>query len=488
MHRVTARCCFLLVATFCVLSASSIVAAADDLEALRAKAEKGDVKAQTILGEKYYFGIGVPKDLREAAKWFWIAADQGHANAQFNLGVAYRLGKGVPKDLREGAKWYREAADQGDADAQNSLGVAYGTGEGVPKDPREAVNWYRKAADQGNVIAQFNLGNAYDSGKGVPKDPREAVNWYRKAADQGVAAAQNSLGVAYGTGEGVPKDSVTAYAWFNLAAAQGDEDATKNRAIVARQMTRNQIAEAQRLSRQLATRIANRKGQPRAPDKARPAPAAKLAVTGTGFFVTDDGYFVSNAHVVIGASRVQVVTKKGTVSARIVYMDTINDLALLKVKGTFKALPVISSRRLREGSKVFTFGHPNPSIQGLDPVYTSGDISKLSGFKDDPRTFQISVPVQPGNSGGALIDEDGNVVGVVVARLNALKLLATTGNLPQNVNYAVKSTRLLSLLEEHIPKASEKLKESHPRKSRDLAKVRDEVKQATVLILVERGR
>ena len=235
-------------------------------------------------------------------------------------------------------------------------------------------------------------------------------------------------------------------------------------------------------------RIANRKGQPRAPDKARPAPAAKLAVTGTGFFVTDDGYFVTNAHVVEDASRVQVMTKKGTLPARVVHRDTINDLALLKVKGSFKALPVISSRRLREGSKVFTFGHPNPSIQGLDPVYTSGDISKLSGFKDDPRTFQISVPVQPGNSGGALIDEHGNVVGVVVARLNALKLLATTGNLPQNVNYAVKSTRLLSLLEEHIPKASEKLKESHPRKSRDLAKVRDEVKRATVLILVQRGK
>jgi len=93
-------------------------------------------------------------------------------------------------------------------------------------------------------------------------------------------------------------------------------------------------------------RIANRKGQPRAPDKARPAPAAKLASTGTGFFVTDDGYFVTNAHVVDGASRVQVMTKKGTLPARVVHRGTINDLALLKVKGTFKAIPVISSRRL----------------------------------------------------------------------------------------------------------------------------------------------
>mgnify|MGYP002526885422 CR=1 FL=1 len=64
-------------------------------------------------------------------------------------------------------------------------------------------------------------------------------------------------------------------------------------------------------------------------------------------------------------------TKKGTWPERVVNRDTINDLARLKVKGSFKALPVISSRRLREGSKVFTFGHPNPSIQGLDPVYTS---------------------------------------------------------------------------------------------------------------------
>ena len=104
MHRVTARCCFLLVAAFCALSVSSAVAD-DYLAALREKAEKGE--AQTILGEKYFFGIGVPKDLREAAKWFWIAADQGYAKAQFNLGVAYNFGRGVPKDLREAAKWYR---------------------------------------------------------------------------------------------------------------------------------------------------------------------------------------------------------------------------------------------------------------------------------------------------------------------------------------------------------------------------------------------
>jgi S1-C subfamily serine protease len=202
-------------------------------------------------------------------------------------------------------------------------------------------------------------------------------------------------------------------------------------------------------------------------------------------FVTDDGYIATNAHVVDEATRIDVKTTKGTLQAKVVHVDKDNDLALLKVSGEFQSLPVVSSRRLSEGSKVFTFGFPNPDIQGVEPVYTSGDISKLSGIADNPRTLQISVPIQPGNSGGPLVDEFGNVVGVVVARLNALKLLEKTGSLPQNVNYAVKSTRLLTLLEEHIPDAAKRLRKGYSRKARDPALIRSRVNQATVLILVE---
>jgi hypothetical protein len=94
-----------------------------------------------------------------------------------------------------------------------------------------------------------------------------------------------------------------------------------------------------------------------------------------------------------------------------------------------------------------TIGFPNPEVQGLAPKFTQGTISALSGFSDSPNTLQISVPVQPGNSGGALVDMSGRVVGVVVGRLNAVTMARETGALSENVNYAVKGTHLLAFLE-----------------------------------------
>ena len=106
----------------------------------------------------------------------------------------------------------------------------------------------------------------------------------------------------------------------------------------------------------------------------------------------------------------------------------------------------------------------------------------MSGAADDPRYFQISVPVQPGNSGGALVDAHGNVVGIVAAKLNAASALATSGQLPENVNYAVKSSLLLSFLES-VPEVSARLKApiTADRKFDDVVK---SAQGAAVLVLV----
>jgi TPR repeat protein len=149
----------------------------------------------------------------------------------------------------------RAGADKGDAKAQYELGRAFFSGAlGVAKDEAEAVKWFRKAAEQNVADAQFSLGVCYANGQGVTKDDAEAVKWFRKAAEQNLADAQYNLGVCYDSGEGVAKDQVEAYKWWLLAAGQGNDDAKHNMTIVENKMTREQIAEGQRLARDFKPR------------------------------------------------------------------------------------------------------------------------------------------------------------------------------------------------------------------------------------------
>jgi uncharacterized protein len=115
---------------------------------------------------------------------------------------------------------------------------------------KEDIGRIRALAEQGDATAQLNLGVRYDFGEGVPEDDAEAVKWYRKAAEQGDAKAQFNLGFRYANGEGVPEDDVTAYMWVNLASAQGNEESKRLKDLITTRMTREQIAEAQRMSRE----------------------------------------------------------------------------------------------------------------------------------------------------------------------------------------------------------------------------------------------
>ena len=149
----------------------------------------------------------------------------------------------------------RAGADKGDAKARYELGRAFFSGAlGVAKDEAEAVKWFRKAAEQNLAGAQFSLGVCYAIGQGVTKDDAEAVKWFRKAAEQNLADAQYILGACYDNGEGVAKDEIEAYKWWLLAAGHGNDDAKYNMTIVENKMTREQIAEGQRLARDFKPR------------------------------------------------------------------------------------------------------------------------------------------------------------------------------------------------------------------------------------------
>ncbi len=415
-------------------------------------AEQGFSLAQNGLGLLYSIGEGVPQDYKEAAKWFTKAAEQGYAEAQYSMGFRCYLGEGVPQDCKEAIKWYTKAAEQGHAEAQHNLGLMYKNGLGVPQDYREAVKWYTKAAKQGDALAQSGLGVMYYDGTGVPQDYKEAIKWYTKAAEQGDADAQVNLGGMYYGGKGVPEDYVQAYKWWNLAAAQGDEDAGKKREILRESMSASQIAEAQRLSSEFRP-----KSQESSSQDTKISAATEVKSSGTGFFITADGYFLTAHHVVEDAVKVQVLTSSGQHTARIVSVDTANDVALLKVDVTgVDALEMKASRSVKTGQDVFTLGFPNIEFQGTEAKYTQGSISSLSGFWNDPRLFQISVAIQPGNSGGPLLDSDGRVVGIVTSKLDEIAVAQQTGSLTQNVNYSLKSSFAMSFLEA-IPELEGKL-------------------------------
>jgi TPR repeat protein len=135
-------------------------------------------------------------------------------------------------------------------DAEQLLGLMYYMGRGVARDYRRAFFWSQKAAAAGKADAQYLIGAMYYTGNAVPLDQRQAVWWFHKAAEQGHADAQHALGLMYRYHvAGVPQDLVIAYMLWNLAAAGGNASAPAQRTSVARQMTDEQVAEAQLLSR-----------------------------------------------------------------------------------------------------------------------------------------------------------------------------------------------------------------------------------------------
>jgi V8-like Glu-specific endopeptidase len=178
------------------------------------------------------------------------------------------------------------------------------------------------------------------------------------------------------------------------------------------------------------------------------ANASAESSSGTGFFVSQDGYIVTNYHVISDSKAIKVKVKSGDIfDATIVRVDKSNDLAILKIRGNdYKPLNVQPSTNIKRGQQVYAIGFPQINIQGIEPKITDGVISSLSGISDEPTNYQISNPIQPGNSGGPLFTQEGHVIGVVVSTINALAVAKATGSIPQNINFAVKSNYLIELL------------------------------------------
>ena len=149
------------------------------------------------------------------------------------------------RDYAGAFKEFASVAALGNEDAQLILGKMYMIGQGVEKDSDQAIKWYKAAADQGNADAQFFLGAMYLLPQ---RDIPEGLKWLKLSADQGMQDAQFLLGMAYLKGQNFTHDPVQAYMWLELAAAQGGEFYQSQRNEAGRQMTPDQIAQANALA------------------------------------------------------------------------------------------------------------------------------------------------------------------------------------------------------------------------------------------------
>lgn len=167
--------------------------------------------------------------------------------------------------------------------------------------------------------------------------------------------------------------------------------------------------------------------------------------SGTGFFINNQGYFVSNNHVVDICYEVKTKNQGIIYQANIISVDQVNDLAIGKInisKNTH--IPLSNGAKL--GEDVLVAGYPLSRLLGESIKVTRGIISSLSGMRNDYGIFQMDAAVQAGNSGGPIINNLGELVGVTVSKANAEVFLEQTGSLPENINYGIKSETLETFL------------------------------------------
>jgi S1-C subfamily serine protease len=175
----------------------------------------------------------------------------------------------------------------------------------------------------------------------------------------------------------------------------------------------------------------------------------EITASASGFLITTDGYIATNAHVIANAKKIEVCfstnEKSTTYSAVVSLKDIANDIAIIKIEDKnfqrFGSIPYIISEKPEVGEEVFTIGYPMNSVMGNNYKVTNGIISSLSGMSDDIRYMQISVPLQPGNSGGPLFNKNGNIMGITSAKLNGKAI----GTSIENVSYAIKATYLINM-------------------------------------------
>ena len=441
-----------------------------------------DKECAIQLAEIFEDGTLVQRDERKALDYYQKAFDNPRKAFEAQKGnialklfeIEYRKGNkedlrlaanialkglaGAQKDINKGSEWLNRCSDDGDIDCTVDLADLFFSNESSNKSLSRAAELYKKAADKGNTKAQIVLGTMYGIGEGVPQNFKESIKYLEMAAIAGDPEGQYWSGLAYKSSNSPNPSRAKSYFWLSIAAANSDAGKTHDDAIKHRDELLKILPIEARTAIQDAA-LKWRVGQ-EPPDFSEirtieeDNDQGKNSEKGTGkifsgsaVYISNSGQIITNAHVVDGCKKITVsVTGESPSVAILLAKDTRNDLALLKTTRTPTHIPAIRPS-LKLGEAISVFGYPFAGILAKSGNFTTGNVTALAGLGDDSRHFQISAPVQPGNSGGPMLDQYGNLSGIVVAKANALAFAAIEKDIPQNVNFAIKASVLIEFLD-----------------------------------------
>jgi hypothetical protein len=205
-------------------------------------------------------------------------------------------------------------------------------------------------------------------------------------------------------------------------------------------------------------------------------------VSGSGFIIHPDGYLITNHHIIANADLITVVVPgKGSFAASVVADDDYKDLALLKIQeSNLACLPIGESQKVKVLDTIFVLGYPLAPALGADVSASEGQVNAIRDSGKIP-LLQIDANVNPGNSGGPVLNDRGEVVGIVVSKLNAAFFLKEMGSIPERVNFAIPIDEARGMVRQAYP-----LDFEPSQKTERLSNLQifDESRKATVFIIV----
>ena len=422
------------------------------LELFKTSAEQNYFDSQVRLAETYYFGEITLNNYEEAMKWYKMLAERPRGGSwEKNTDIVranHMVGRSYDKlgDFQEAIKWYKKAIEKATiwADIRRSSNSTWNTGiyqlEGWIKDSTKAIadiyhfdlkndnqsfKWYLKGGYLGHVSSKYSVGNAFALGRGTLIDYDKAINWWVSAAKDDHSSSQYNLGWAYANVSAI-KDLSKAKYWVQKTYdnPNSTEDTLENA---------KKIWETHNLWQEKDIES----------DDAETSTQSISERTGTGFRVDKSGSILTNNHVIENCSTIQV---EGNI-VELVSTDVNNDLALLKGEPSKFIAYFRSGKGIRLGEDITITGYPLRGVLGDGLNAITGTVSSLSGLSNNTTQFQVSAPVNSGNSGGPVFDSSGNIVGVVVSKINQDKAKEVLGEEVSGASFAIKSSIVRDFLD-----------------------------------------